>query len=157
MNRAGVLRQDKEGRLESVFRVLLVVQHPAADAQDHRPMASDQGRKRRLVPAGGESVQQLLVGLLRRTATGRQLADVPKERVELCRGHMRCSPISGSLLYSSRRGRNPSRTCAKSARPKRPESMPPQLAGPHSFCLDVSQVVGFARLEDQTVKHLTDV
>ncbi len=101
-DRPGVLCQDEEGRLEGILRILLVVQHPPTDAQNHRSVAAEQGGKGSLIMAGAEIIQKLPVGQLRRAATGRQFADVPKNRFELCRGHVRNPPISGSLLYSSR-------------------------------------------------------
>src|SRR5262249_37666676 len=53
--------EEEERRLESVLRVLLLPQHPPADAQDHRPVPLDEGGEGRLVGAGREAQQELAV------------------------------------------------------------------------------------------------
>src|SRR5207253_490064 len=98
--------QDEEGRLEGVLGILLVVEHAPADAQDHRPMTADQGGEGGFVTAGGEVVQKLLIGPLQRTAADCHSAEVLQNHLELCRGHVRSSPVWGSLPYSCRRPGN---------------------------------------------------
>ena len=44
----GLAGEDEEHRLERIGRGVVVAQHPAADAQDHRAVPLHQGRKRRL-------------------------------------------------------------------------------------------------------------
>ena len=56
--------EHEEGGLEGILRRVAVPQHAAADAQDHRPMAIHQGRKRSLrglIIAGDKPLQKLLV------------------------------------------------------------------------------------------------
>ena len=45
--------------LEGVLCIVVVAQHPTADAQDHRPVTADDGLEGRLVAAGDEPLQQL--------------------------------------------------------------------------------------------------
>jgi hypothetical protein len=47
--------------------------------QHHRPVAGDQRGKRRLVAAGGEILQELVVGPGQRLLACRELADVTQE------------------------------------------------------------------------------
>jgi hypothetical protein len=79
-DRPGAPRQDEEGGLEGVLRVLLVPQHTPAHAQHHRPVAGDNRGEGRLVAPVGEVVQQLPVGPTSNAAAGGQLVDVPQER-----------------------------------------------------------------------------
>jgi hypothetical protein len=58
---AGPANQDEESRLKRVFGVVQVAQHAPANAQDHRPVPSDEGREGRFIAAGKESAQQFAV------------------------------------------------------------------------------------------------
>ena len=58
--RASLARQDQEGRLERVLRILLVGQHPPAHAQHHRPVPPQQPLERGHV-AEREAAEQLAV------------------------------------------------------------------------------------------------
>ena len=60
-DRMDVPRQDKEGRLKSVLGVLLVAQHPPADAQHQRPVAFHEAGKGVLIAVRREVVQELAV------------------------------------------------------------------------------------------------
>jgi hypothetical protein len=55
-NRPAVLREYQKRRLECVFRVLFVVQHPATHAQHHRSVPGEQRGKRALIAAGREVI-----------------------------------------------------------------------------------------------------
>ena len=57
-DRASLLDQDQERRLERVLGVVGVAQHAPADVQHERPVPGDQGGERGLVPAGEELAQQ---------------------------------------------------------------------------------------------------
>ncbi len=59
----GLLAQNQEGRLEHIFRIVLILEGPKSNAQDHRPMTTNDGCKRRLIALAQETLEQLLVGL----------------------------------------------------------------------------------------------
>ncbi len=61
-DRARLLRQDQECRLERILGVVVVVQDLMADPLYHRPMPLDQGREGRFSAPGHEQVEQLPVG-----------------------------------------------------------------------------------------------
>ena len=74
-DRPGTPGQNEERRLEGVLGVARVAEAPPADAQDHRPVAVDHRRERRLGrdagllrlgPPGHEAVEQLVVRQPRR-------------------------------------------------------------------------------------------
>ena len=78
--------------LPGVLGVVGMAEHPAADAQHHRPVALDQGGERGLVPARDEAVQQVAVGGRVRGRRGRQLADVMQNGVQMSVAHVPGSP-----------------------------------------------------------------
>jgi hypothetical protein len=53
--------KDKEGGLESVFGIVAIVENPAADTQNHRPMTPDQRFKRCVFSMKQEGFEQLCV------------------------------------------------------------------------------------------------
>jgi hypothetical protein len=50
--------QDEECGLERILGVVMIPEHPATNAPNHRPMAPDQGLEGRLLPMGSESLQE---------------------------------------------------------------------------------------------------
>src|SRR5262249_29641081 len=97
-DRTAVPRQHEKGCLEGVFRVLLVLKHPAAHAQNHRTVAGDQSSKGGFVAACDEVVKQLVIGPLPAVVVGSQPVKVSQKGTKVRRGHCRASPLSGSLL-----------------------------------------------------------
>jgi hypothetical protein len=71
--------QQQEGRLECVFRVLSLSQHPPAHAEDEVAVPSDQLRKRVLIAVVSEAIQQVAIGRLLGGRLG-QTAEVPNEQ-----------------------------------------------------------------------------
>src|SRR5258707_965871 len=61
-NRAGFACQNKESGLKRIFSVVDVVQHPAADAEDHRAMPLHQLRESRLVMSFHIALEKIAVG-----------------------------------------------------------------------------------------------
>src|SRR5207245_2118492 len=57
--------EDEEGRLESIFGVVMITEDTTADAPDHRPMPPHQGCKSRFLTAVEVVLQQLPIGPLR--------------------------------------------------------------------------------------------
>src|SRR5207237_710875 len=51
--------EDQKGRLEGVLGVVMIADDTTADAEDHRPVATDKGCKRRFVLLLDEGRQQL--------------------------------------------------------------------------------------------------
>jgi hypothetical protein len=84
--------EHQEGRLDSVLGILVMVQHPPADAKHHRSVPCDQDSERFLVLAPGKRTQQGSVGLLATAAAG-QTMEVPHEVNELCRRHLQPSAL----------------------------------------------------------------
>jgi hypothetical protein len=79
---AGLPDQDEEGGLEGVVRVVRVVEHAPADAEDHRPVPLDQGREgqlRGLAAAGREPLQELAVSQLPGRPDVVERADLPED------------------------------------------------------------------------------
>src|SRR5262249_30355286 len=73
-------------------------------AQHQRPVAAEQGGKRRFAVPGGESAQELAVGGVLERLLLRQMTEVPQDGVEVCGGHAVDSPAVGrsSSPYLSR-------------------------------------------------------
>ena len=61
-DRAALLDQDQEGRLEGVLGIVRVAQDPPADAQDHRPVPPHQRLEGPGVALGEETLEELRVG-----------------------------------------------------------------------------------------------
>src|SRR5450759_1054406 len=53
--------KDEKGGLESIFGIVAVVENPATDAQDHRPMTPDQRFERSIFLANQKGFEQLCV------------------------------------------------------------------------------------------------
>jgi hypothetical protein len=81
------MSQDKEGGLESVLRVVGIVQHRTADGEDHRPMAPQQGLKGRRVAPAGESFQQRPIRRFAVSGTVEEAAQVVQHSAERHVGH----------------------------------------------------------------------
>ena len=84
---SGLAGQHQKRRLESVLRVLLVLQHLPAHAQHHRPVPVHQGGEGPLVAGGMEVVQQLAIAPARHIRCGDEPADAPHDRGKLCVRH----------------------------------------------------------------------
>ena len=81
-DRGSPAHQDQERRLEGILRIMRAGQHPAADAQNHRPVAMDQGRERILgvlSTPGEEQLQQLGVSQPTERSEGVERPDLPEE------------------------------------------------------------------------------
>src|SRR5262249_26402769 len=101
-HRARLAGEDQEAGLEGVLGVLLVAEHPPADAQDHGAVAAHQGLEGRLVAAAQEPLQELAI----RQAAQRgpaQVAENAVHRDSLCRGHrppsQYCPPRGGAWMF----------------------------------------------------------
>jgi hypothetical protein len=79
-DRAGLPSEDQEDGLECILGVLIVAQHLAADAQNHRPVPANQRRECGLsgcvAPASGIPLYELTIGQPEHRAA-------PKDRLEL--------------------------------------------------------------------------
>src|SRR5207248_8871619 len=91
--------QHEERRLKRVLDVGLILEHAAADAQDHRPVPGDEGLERRLVTPFQVALQQLPLG-----ETGNRLApeDAPEVRKrQPVIPHRRSPPQGCESLYNA--------------------------------------------------------
>jgi hypothetical protein len=86
-DRSGLARQQEEGGLEGVVGIVGVVEHAAADGQDHRPMPTDQRLEGQLIAVGHVTFQQPGVGLARQGPLAEEAADRPQGAVALHAGH----------------------------------------------------------------------
>ena len=57
----GLAREDEEGGLEGVLRILLVAEHAPAEVEDHRPVPPHQGRESRVAARRNERLHERLV------------------------------------------------------------------------------------------------
>jgi hypothetical protein len=89
----GLLAQDQESRLEHIFGIVLILEGSESDAQDHRPVTSNHGCKRRLIALAQETLEQLLVGLRATFKRAYDLSDAASQTIlhPLC--HSRVSKL----------------------------------------------------------------
>jgi hypothetical protein len=89
-DRSGPADEHQKRGLEGVFDIIGTGEDAATDAQDHRPVAGDQGRKgglsrmggvARLGPVGRESLEQLGVGKAHGRPCIEERTDPPQEVV----------------------------------------------------------------------------
>jgi hypothetical protein len=88
---ARLSRQDEEGGLEGVFGVLRDIERSPAHGQDHGPMSLHQRGEGRLIPSGGEPLEELSVGQFVHLRIGER-AQVAKDGVQVLGAHARTSP-----------------------------------------------------------------
>jgi hypothetical protein len=74
-HRSGLADEDEERGLEGVVHVAGVVQHPSAEAENHRPMQVDEGLKRGLIAFVDESPKQLRLAHSGKRAVIEETAD----------------------------------------------------------------------------------
>ena len=86
-DRPGLARQQEESGLEGVVGVVGVVEDAAADAQDHRPMPTDQGLEGQLVAVGDVPFQEPGVGQARQGPLAEEAVDLPQGGVASQAGH----------------------------------------------------------------------
>ena len=86
-DRAGLLDQDEEGRLEGVLGVVGVAEDAAADREHHRPVPRHQGLERRRIGLGEEAVEELGVGQPGDRPAAEQVADLPQRGAQGLDGH----------------------------------------------------------------------
>ena len=115
-DRAGPASQDQERGLRSILGIVFVAQDLAADPQDHRPVAIDQGREGGLgglVPTLNEPVEQLAVGespgrprlkqgfdLLKKFHRFVRCEAAPADKFDLPEFSRRCCDRSQVVLFS---------------------------------------------------------
>src|SRR5262249_31090179 len=104
-NRAGLARQDEEGRLENVLGVVPVAEQAAAHRQDHAAVPSHQGFKGGFIPCRRKALQQLRVRELGARRRVCQPVEVAHHRIDLCVTHGSSSDRlhTGSILLVPRR------------------------------------------------------
>ena len=96
-DRAALLDQDQEGRLEGVLGIVRVAQDPPADAQDHRSVPPHQRLEGPGVPLGEETLEELRVGEPRDHPVGEQAVDLSQGGAQCLDGHVSESPRARAL------------------------------------------------------------
>jgi hypothetical protein len=84
---SGLAGQHKKRGLKNVLRSMVTVQDSPANAKNHRAMAANQGGKRGLVSAFGESSQAVGVGVPGGLFSSRQRTDVLQKDTGGWSGH----------------------------------------------------------------------
>jgi hypothetical protein len=87
LNGARFLGEDQKSRLENILGIVPVVQHAAADAQDHGAVPLYQGGEGGFLMLRGEAFDQLPVWHLALGLCRRQLAEVSQDDPGLCACH----------------------------------------------------------------------
>ena len=81
------LRQEEESGLEGVVGVVGIVEDASADAQDHGPVATDQGLEGQLIAVGVVTFQESGVGQARQGPLAEEAVDLPQGGVASHAGH----------------------------------------------------------------------
>jgi hypothetical protein len=94
----GFSGEHQESALESVLGILAVVQHVAANPQDHRPVPPDESGEGHLIVMTQEILEELLARQPFHGLGGRQPPDVPNHALQLRSGHVWFSPHGFRLV-----------------------------------------------------------
>src|SRR5262249_43078214 len=98
-------REDEEGGLEGILRIRAVAQDAPAHAQDHRPVAADEGGEGGLVALVAEPAKQFAVGgVLSRLSRGAG-AEVTHQKASLAAVHDFAPAAVLSVASPPRNGR----------------------------------------------------
>src|SRR5262249_38999389 len=102
--RAKSLRQHQEGGLEGVFSILMVLQDPPADAEDHLAVAAQDGLVNRLTAPGEKLLDELPVRLVSQCFCDHPPRQTTEEVAHVCRCHACLSPLCPALHTVVQRG-----------------------------------------------------
>ncbi len=87
--------------MEDIFRILLMAQDAAGNAQDHGPVPAHQPSESGLIALGDEVLKQLQIRLLAGNLGGRQLADPLKHSCPLGIHHGFTAPAKSTFYMIS--------------------------------------------------------